>query len=305
MMKKYACLCGNITLRVKEESKSVSIPLPSEWESPILVNECSIDMQYFQMVSIRQTSCCLVYKCLNCGDDVCCIKGKEGIINRNLEQNEERRKGYSLSKTFGIYIKNRTNIEENDEGNGVNKSIKIDEQLDKQLLLKKQKKIDELFKIKEQKIREFVLEQEDLFDCQRQTIQEEYNNIIHDFTEFHPTPNVHIPEKIKRVRTWQSLHPSMEKEDGEVFEFDEEQNEEITGNTIIMKKESSPIPLNEEGEEGIVLDDIVPCCSVPVRLPSVGFDNLEVQGNTFEEYTHTIKEEIPVSSFKQPPNDCN
>ncbi|ELP91875.1 hypothetical protein EIN_398050 [Entamoeba invadens IP1] len=278
MQKSVECLCGNISISFREPPPTfiVSVKDPFEWEDPHPITSFSVDMTYFQMVSIRQTATCLIYKCLNCGDDCCCVKGNEGVLNKELFNNENRRKDMKYSETFKVYT-----LDKESESKDKNAQVidKLDEQLERILMNKKQEKIDVLFKEKERKIREFVNSQEELFEAQRSIVNSEYETVRNDFKEIHKTTTAQPqqPEKLKRVKTWEAPIKIRVNTSKEVFEFDEEQNEEISGNEIAKSETKVDVPIVQRGV--VQFHDVAPCCSVPMRLPST-----EIEEESFEEF---------------------
>ncbi|KAL7718335.1 Uncharacterized protein QTN25_004265 [Entamoeba marina] len=276
-----ACTCNNITVTIKNKIDSVSFANP--WDNAIFSNESYVDIKFLQFASLEQRDC-LHYKCLNCMDDVCCVKGHEIAVNPLLKDIKRTNRKYS--EAFGLYLQNE---QENKE--------EIDPAIGKILADKKQKYLDALFKSKEERIREFILQQEEIFDEQRRVLQEEYQMVKSEFSKYKKQiPEKSINEedhqkKIKRVKTYDSLFPVQKPRGSEVFEFDEEMDNTLSDDQFSI--ETAPCPFIED--ECVVDDfDIRPCKSVPVKKAMV---ELGLTESSFKDYIiHKERETNEIST---------
>ncbi|KAL7722404.1 Uncharacterized protein QTN25_000034 [Entamoeba marina] len=248
----FSCTCNNITVKVKKIVNSVSVD--HVWVNPILAEIGVVDIKYLQLSSIEHHTS-VHYKCLNCGDDVCRIKGKDVVINPLLK--DLRRTNRKYSEAFELYLLNEQDDEE------VN-----DSSLNKILIDKKQKYLDEL---------EFILQQEELFDEQRRTLQEEYHKIKSEFSKLKKQSMEKCQsnhKKMKRVKTWDSLFPIQNQNRTGVFEFDEEmQDYNLNDNQPTKEKISSHADNNINNNDNHLFKFNVRLCkSVPMTHSNVDID---------------------------------
>ena len=259
----FECPCGNCTIIIKsicDFEDLIIKQIPFEWENPIYSDSSIIQTKYkeFRKIeSIENEQTYKIYHCTLCNLNICCFIPQNNekietysIINPLLRKTKEIRKKLIFSESYNLWIENNE-IDENMSTWPSNDSV------EKMLFQKKQEIIDNLFEEKERKVREFVMEQEDLFELKRQEVKKHYSlltkqcknkNIINENgTEKTEIKNNSFNEE-KDSFDQSYFYSSPKSNSNEIFNFDEEEIEENEIERIKInnqKKEPIPIKMNK------------------------------------------------------------
>lgn len=175
------CPCGNCKIYVKTRCNFSELCLkgiPFDWETPMCSGDSIVMIKYKEFCQISPLpegdSFCVLY-CNLCKINVCCfiptIDKQETfvVINPLLRLSEEIRSRMIYSETYELWIKDDEKI------NDTTNNWSSNDITDKMLFQKKQEVIDALFEEKERKVREYVIQQEDLFEAKREEVKKHYS----------------------------------------------------------------------------------------------------------------------------------
>lgn len=119
----------------------------------------------------------MLLHCSMCNMDVCCFipsanpnNGVCIIVNPELKDAEEHRRGMVYSETYGLWLENGE-VKEDDS------VYPVSDTTERMFFQKRQETIDALFEEKERRIREFVMMQEDIFEEKRREVKHQYSLI--------------------------------------------------------------------------------------------------------------------------------
>ncbi|KAL7720157.1 Uncharacterized protein QTN25_002674 [Entamoeba marina] len=192
-MSTLSCFCSNVSITTTKKT----FPIPQlKWENPF-TGSGKVVCKYTALTHSSQVLNWSFLHCDCCGVDVCLINGNDIIVNPELTKIPLNREKLTYSQTYGLYV-DLTNVQSRpstSQSNIVNSlslgSINRDP-VEKELLSIKQQRIDRLFQEKEQRIREFVMEQEEAYETERRQVGIECDAIRSNI-------DTHIHEEIPKI----------------------------------------------------------------------------------------------------------
>lgn len=274
----YQCICSNITFQIKPNK----IETPQlRWQNPI-IGHGKMEIKYNSFITTNPLGKWSLVHCNSCNQNVCLISENELIINPECKDIHQLRSKLSYSKTFDLYVdlksiqSNNTILSNHASYVGSLSMGNINDPIEKELVTIKQKRIELLFQEKERKVRQFMIEQEEIYENERRLISEELNairlkldNISLDLPKVTVTP-------IKQKRL---------KASNELFDMDEDfddNNGDLVNNgdfDDFMPKEDFTIrQLRKSGDEGVfggrfADDDNMDELEKTMKMPKLTFDS--------------------------------
>lgn len=248
-MLSFACTCGNVTLSI--EPKQLQSPAV-RWSNPVMgVGKMTI--KYNTLTVNTQVGKWTLVKCNCCSVECCLISRGDVIVNPVLKDTTTARERLTYSQTFGLYVdlqglKSRPTTAQNSYV-GATSIGSARDQADKELIPVRQKKVELLYQEKERRIREFVMEQEEAYEAERQQINNELEAIKFKLENVHDElPKINItPSKTKST-----------KSSNDIFDMDEDIDDTVTLMEPVeaTDEDTEESKQKEEEEEDCMKNDI-------------------------------------------------
>ncbi|ELP95019.1 hypothetical protein EIN_252330 [Entamoeba invadens IP1] len=208
-----SCVCSNVTVTLKQ--KQIVTP-QIKWLNP-MTGMGKLAFKYNSMTHSTQISKWSLVRCNCCGTDCALISDGEVIVNPIMKESETLRKNLTFSNSFNLYVdlqatKSKPQTAQSSYVGSLSLSA-VRDPTEKELLGIKQKRVEQLFQEKERKIREFVMEQEELYESERRNVNLEFDAIKSRLESVSTEPP-------KITMTPNTLPKS--KSGGDIFDMDED-----------------------------------------------------------------------------------
>ncbi|KAL7713552.1 Uncharacterized protein QTN25_008930 [Entamoeba marina] len=199
-MSTLSCFCSNVSITTTKKT----FPIPQlKWENPF-TGSGKVVCKYTALTHSSQVLNWSFLHCDCCGVDVCLINGNDIIVNPELTKIPLNREKLTYSQTYGLYV-DLTNVQSRpstSQSNIVN-SLSLGS-INR----------DPIISRKEQRIREFVMEQEEAYETERRQVGIECDAIRSNI-------DTHIHEEIPKITVTPNKQ-NIKKSLGDIFDMDED-----------------------------------------------------------------------------------
>ncbi|ELP88006.1 hypothetical protein EIN_419350 [Entamoeba invadens IP1] len=207
----FQCACCNIRINSVRREKSAEDGLPVTEDKVVEWLTGSVTVKYTFLTQSHKSGKWNILKCLNCKSNFLAMKNDDSKTILLLDNSTDSIQNKHFSTTYGIFLDTSGELVEGF----------VDEEERKEIAKIRKERVDALYKLKEQKIADYVKRLEEKFDSEKAEIEHEEKAMLSSCAVNLIEANVN------------------EKEDESYFAYDEENPFGVSSDRVDVANEST------------------------------------------------------------------